>query len=136
MEIVGKITQVLPLQQGVSKTSGKDWQLQGYVMETQEQYPKKVHFEIFGEDRIKSNLCEIDEIVTVSFDIESREFNGRWYTSIRAWKVVKGDTTIQTPTEEAVEIVNENVDALADMPDASKFREEQEKELNNYDLPF
>lgn len=136
MEIVGKITQVLPLQQGVSKTSGKDWQLQGYVLETQEQYPKKVHFEIFGEDRIKSNLCEIDEIVTVSFDIESREFNGRWYTSIRAWKVVKGDTTIQTPTEEAVEIVNENVDALADMPDASKFREDQEKELNNYDLPF
>lgn len=136
MEIVGKITQVLPLQQGVSKTSGKDWQVQGYVMETQEQYPKKVHFEIFGDDRIKSNLCEIDEIVTVSFDIESREFNGRWYTSIRAWKVVKGDATIQTPTEEAVEIVNENVDSLADMPDASKFREEQEKELNNYDLPF
>jgi hypothetical protein len=135
MEIVEKITQVLPLQQGVSKTSGKDWQLQAYVLETQEQYPKKVHFEMFGEDRIKSNLCDIDDIVTVSFDIESREFNGRWYTSIRAWKVVKGDATIQTPTE-AVEIVNENVDALADMPDASKFREEQEKELNNDDLPF
>jgi hypothetical protein len=63
--------------------------------------------------------------------MESREFNGRWYTSIRAWKVVKGDATIQTPTEEAVEIVNENVDALADMPDT-----EQEKELNNYGLPF
>lgn len=131
MEIVGKITQVLPLQQGVSKTSGKDWQLQAYVLETQEQYPKKVHFEIFGEDRIKSNPCEIDEIVTVSFDIESREFNGRWYTSIRAWKVVKGDATIQTPTEEATEIVNEQVDALADMPDT-----EQEKELNNDELPF
>ena len=129
MEIVGKITQVLPLQQGVSKTSGKDWQVQGYVMETQEQYPKKVHFEIFGDDRIKSNLCEIDEIVTVSFDIESREFNGRWCTSIRAWKVVKGDATIQTPTEEAVEIVNENVDSLADMPDASKFRKPLKKEF-------
>ena len=90
MEISGKIIQVLPEQGGVSKTSGKEWKLQAYVLETQEQYPRKVHFEIFGEDRIKNNACEMDELVTVSFDIESREFNGKWYTSIRAWKVQKG----------------------------------------------
>jgi hypothetical protein len=83
----------LPEQSGVSKTSGKEWKLQAYVLETQEQYPRKVHFEVFGEDRIKANPCQLDDIVTVSFDIESREFNGRWYTSIRAWKVVLGDTT-------------------------------------------
>jgi hypothetical protein len=52
-----------------------------------------VHFEVFGEDRIKQNPCEIDQLVTVSFDIESREFNGRWYTSIRAWRIQQGDTT-------------------------------------------
>ena len=90
MEVSGKIIQVLPLQSGISKTSGNPWQLQAYVLETQEQYPRKVHFEIFGEDRIKNNACEMDELVTVSFDIESREFNGKWYTSIRAWKVQKG----------------------------------------------
>ena len=50
-------------------------------------------FEIFGEDRIKNNPCNVDDVVTVSFDIESREFNGRWYTSIRAWRVQQGDTT-------------------------------------------
>jgi len=90
MEIVGKIIQVLPLQEGISKTSGNPWKVQGYVLETQEQYPRKVQFEIFGEDRIKNNPCQVDEIVTVSFDIESREVNGRWFTSIRAWKVQQG----------------------------------------------
>ena len=64
--------------------------MQAYVLETQEQYPRKVHFEVFGEDRIKANPCQLDDIVTVSFDIESREFNGRWYTSIRAWKIQQG----------------------------------------------
>ena len=64
--------------------------MQSYVLETQEQYPRKVHFELFGEDRIKANPCQLDDIVTVSFDIESREFNGRWYTSIRAWKIQQG----------------------------------------------
>lgn len=90
MDISGKIIQKLPLQSGESKTSGKPWQIQSYVLETQEQYPRKVCFEIFGEQRIKDNPCEIDDLVTVSFDIESREFNGRWYTSIRAWKVQQG----------------------------------------------
>ena len=90
MEVSGKISQKLPLQQGESKTSGKPWALQAYVLETQEQFPRKVHFEVFGEQRIKDNPCEIDDLVTVSFDIESREFNGRWYTSIRAWKIQQG----------------------------------------------
>ena len=90
MEVSGKIIQVLPEQGGVSKTSGKEWKLQAYVLETQEQFPRKVHFEVFGEDRIKANPCQLDDIVTVSFDIESREFNGRWYTSIRAWKIQQG----------------------------------------------
>jgi len=90
MEIVGKIIQVLPLQEGISKTSGNPWKLQTYVLETQEQYSRKVAFEIFGEDRIKNNPCQVDDIVTVSFDIESREVNGRWFTSIRAWKVQQG----------------------------------------------
>ena len=101
MEISGKIIQVLPEQGGQSKTTGKDWKLQAYVLETQEQYPRKVHFEVFGEDRIKANPCQLDDVVTVSFDIESREFNGRWYTSIRAWKIQQGVATAETPTAAA-----------------------------------
>ena len=97
MEIVGKIVQVLPAQEGVSKSTGNPWKIQSYILETLEQYPRKVCFEIFGEDRIKNNPCEIDQIVTVSFDIESREFNGRWYTSIRAWRIQQGDMTQAVP---------------------------------------
>ena len=132
MEISGKIIQVLPEQGGVSKTSGKEWKLQAYVLETQEQYPRKVHFEVFGEDRIKANPCQLDDIVTVSFDIESREFNGRWYTSIRAWKIQQGVVTTETaaaapvvaPTVDPVAgAVNQVFDPAADMGD-------------NGDLPF
>jgi len=100
MEVVGKIIQVLPLQEGVGR-NGNPWKLQGYVLETIENYPRKVHFEVFGEDRIKNNPCAIDQVVTVSFDIESREFNGRWYTSIRAWKIQQGDMTQQAPAAPA-----------------------------------
>jgi len=94
MDIVGKIIQVLPAQEGIGR-NGNPWKLQPYVLETIENYPRKVHFEVFGEDRIRQNPCNIDQIVTVSFDIESREFNGRWYTSIRAWKIQQGDMTQQ-----------------------------------------
>ena len=132
MEIVGKIIQVLPTQGGTSKTSGKEWKLQAYVLETQEQYPKKIHFELFGEERIKANPCQIDDIVTVSFDIESREFNGRWYTSIRAWRVVKGDVTNEQKPAETVQ-ETEEVDVLANMPSANDLRVTEEE---NDNLPF
>lgn len=92
MDIVGKIIQVLPMQEGVGR-NGNPWKLQAYVLETQEQYPRKVHFEVFGEERVKNNQAALDQLVTVSFDIESREFNGRWYTSIRAWRIQQGDMT-------------------------------------------
>ena len=131
MEITGKIIQVLPEQGGVSKTSGKEWRLQSYVLETQEKYPKKVHFEIFGDDRIKSNQCNIDDMVTVSFDIESREFNGRWYTSIRAWRVVDAALTQDAPKEEVQEI-----DLLADMLDARQIDAQNEYNVDSCDLPY
>jgi DNA polymerase III alpha subunit (gram-positive type) len=130
MEITGKIIQVLPEQSGISKTSGKEWKLQAYVLETQEQYPKKVHFEVFGEDRVKANQCKIDDIVTVSFDIESREFNGRWYTSIRAWRVVDAALTQDSPKEKVQEI-----DLLTDMPDARQIDAEMQNDESSI-FPF
>ena len=96
MEVVGKIIQVLPALEGIGK-NGNPWKVQPYVLETLDQYPRKVHFEVFGEDRIKQNPCDVDQLVTVSFDIESREFNGRWYTSIRAWRIQQGDMTQAVP---------------------------------------
>ncbi len=86
MEVTGRIIAVLPEQGGISKT-GNEWKKQEYVLETQEQYPKKVCFHFFGADRIAQANIQMGELLTVSFDIDSREYQGRWYTSISAWKV-------------------------------------------------
>ncbi len=86
MEISGKIIAVLPLATGEGKNG--TWRSQDYVLETVEQYPKKVCFNLFN-DKINQYPMAVGDDVTVSFDIESREYNGRWYTSIRAWKVDK-----------------------------------------------
>lgn len=129
MEIVGKIITVLPEQSGIAK-NGNPWKVQAYVLETTEQYPRKVHFEIFGEDRIKQNPCAIDQIVTVSFDIESREFNGRWYTSIRAWKVVQGDTTQTAQPAAAPQPAMESIEAANVQPFDPTVND------NTSDLPF
>ena len=99
MEIVGKVIQVLPLQQGTSTRSGNPWTLKTFILETQENYPRRVAIEIFGDQRIADNPAEVDQIVTVSFDLESREFNGRWYTSVRAWKILQGVQTQAAPVQ-------------------------------------
>lgn len=90
MEVTGKIIAVLPEQGGTSK-SGNEWKKQEYVLETQEQYPKKVCFQIFGADRIAQAAIQAGEMLTVSFDIDSREYQGRWFTNINAWKVERVD---------------------------------------------
>lgn len=84
MEVTGKIIVALPEISGVSK-SGNNWKKREYVLETIESFPKKIHFDFFGEkaDQFPLNL---GDTIRLSFDIESREYNGRWYTSIRGWK--------------------------------------------------
>ncbi|MDL2290138.1 DUF3127 domain-containing protein [Paludibacteraceae bacterium OttesenSCG-928-F17] len=86
MEITGKIIAVLPLATGEGKNG--TWRSQDYVLETFDQYPKKVCFNLFN-DRIDQFKMAIGDTVDVSFDIESREYNGRWYTTVRAWRVNK-----------------------------------------------
>lgn len=93
MEIKGRIIHVLPLQEGVSK-AGNPWKKQEYVLETEEQYPRKVCFNLFG-DKVDQYPAAIGEDVVVSFDLESREFNGRWYTDVRAWKIEKSAPVAQ-----------------------------------------
>ena len=89
MEIKGKIIQKLELQSGTSK-AGNAWKKQEYVLETMDSYPRKVKFDFFG-DRADQYPLEVGDIITLSYDIESREFNGRWYTDIRGFKAVKED---------------------------------------------
>ena len=86
MEITGRIVEVLEEQSGQSAKGG--WRKQQYILETQGQFPKKVCFMAWGDKIDDFQIKENDE-VEVSIDIESREFNGRWYTDVKAWKVTK-----------------------------------------------
>lgn len=84
MEIQGKTIVALPVESGMSK-SGNAWQKRNFVIETTGQYPKKVCFQLFGD---KVNECpNVGEDVKVSFGAESREWNGKWFTQLNAWKV-------------------------------------------------
>ncbi len=89
MEVKGKIIVALPEVSGTSQT-GKAWKKREYVLETQDSFPRKIHFDFFGERADQYPLNLGDDIV-LSFDIESREYNGRWYTSIRGWKAEKAN---------------------------------------------
>lgn len=89
MDIKGKIIQKFDLQSGTSK-AGNAWKKQEYVLETLDSYPRKVKFDFFG-DRADQYPLEVGDVITLSYDIESREFNGRWYTDIRGFKAMKED---------------------------------------------
>ena len=89
MEITGKITLALPEQSGVSK-AGNSWKKKEYVLETLDTYPRKVHFDFFGEKADQFPLS-VGQTIKLSFDIVSREYNGRWFTSIRGWKAEAAD---------------------------------------------
>jgi hypothetical protein len=99
MEIRGRIVAVLPAQSGVSGRTGKPWKKQEYILETQERFPRKICFQIFGEERIDQSAIQEGEELTVHIDIDSQEYQGRWFTRINAWKVERG-IAVAAPAEQ------------------------------------
>jgi hypothetical protein len=97
MDLTGKIIAILQPRGGISK-SGNEWKTQEYVIETSEQYPKKMCFEVFGADKIQQFNIQQGEELTVSFDIDARQWQDRWFNSIRAWKVERVTTANASPT--------------------------------------
>jgi len=89
MELQGKVIAVLPERSGVSQRG--EWKSQSYVIETHEQYPKQMVFDVFGADRIAQFAIKSGDEINVSFDITAHEYNGRWFNNIRAWNVVHVD---------------------------------------------
>jgi hypothetical protein len=87
MEISGKIVQVLPEQSGNGKNG--TWRKQDFILETTGQYPKKVCMTVWGDKIDQFGMKEGDD-VTAGIEVESREYNGRWYTDVKAWRVEKG----------------------------------------------
>jgi hypothetical protein len=86
LEITGKIQQILPQQNGVGKNGA--WSKRDFIIETLEQYPRKVCLSVWGD---KSDTLEqqypLGTVVKAGINIESREYNGKWYTDVRAWKI-------------------------------------------------
>ena len=96
MEISGKIIELLDIKSGQSANG--EWRKQEYVIETEAQYQKKVCFMAWG-DKIDQFDIKMGEQLTVSIDLESREYNGRWYTDVKAWKVSRdGSDRDYTPS--------------------------------------
>lgn len=86
MSIRGKVIAVGQLKSGNRKSDGQPWKKQEYVIETEGQYPKKVAFSIMN-DRIDQANIQPGNVVEIEIDAQSREYNGRWYTELTAWKV-------------------------------------------------
>ncbi|TXC85247.1 DUF3127 domain-containing protein [Luteibaculum oceani] len=107
MEISGKVVELLDEKRGSGRNG--EWRKLDFILETQDQYPKKVCISVWG-DKIDQYALNVGDQINAGINLESREFNGRWYTDVRAWKVDKmgagdtgsqGESQIPTPPMEA-----------------------------------
>jgi Domain of unknown function (DUF3127) len=85
LDITGKIVKILPEQTRTGKKG--TWTKQEFVIETSEQYPKKICCSAWGDKVDALRSFSMGDAVKVSFNLESREYNERWYTDVRAWKI-------------------------------------------------
>ena len=131
MDLTGKIIAVLPASSGVSQRTGNSWMSQDYVIEVPGQYPKKCVFRVFGEDRIKQFNIQMGEDLTVSFDIDAHEFNGRWFNDVRAFNVVRGAAPVAAAPAQGAPFA-QPADATSPFPPA----QEPVGEGSADDLPF
>ena len=126
MELTGKIIAVMAAQSGVSARTGNSWMSQEYVIEVPGQYPRKCVFRLFGEDKIKQFNIQQGEDLTIQFDIDAHEYNGRWFNEIRAWNVLRGQQPAVSPQTVAAPSA-----AAAPFPPA-----QEPAEGSSDDLPF
>lgn len=99
-DITGKVIAILEPQRFVSKKNGNEYVTTVFVIETQGQYPKKVAMKVMGEDKFKQMGIVMGGTYNVSFDVESREWNSKYYTECQAWRTQRVDGT-QEQTQQA-----------------------------------
>lgn len=121
MEIIGRVIAVLPVVTGTS-SRGNAWQKGGFVIETLENYPKKIHFGVFGEERV-ARIPNIGDIAKVAFDIDSHEFEGRWFTNINAFRIELAGSTNSVTQQQPAAIPQNSATAVqnADFPQKSDY---------------
>ncbi len=138
MEIEGKIIAVIPPREGVSARTGTAWKTQDYVIETHDQYPRRCCFNVFGSDKIQLFNIQVGEELRVSFDIDAHEYQGRWFNSVRAWKVERIDPNAVQPApfdQPAPAQPVQSAPAAAPAPEAAPFPPQQDGGSED-DLPF
>lgn len=118
LEITGKLIQVQPEQTGTGKNGA--WVKQEFIVETiTEQYPKKICFNAWGEKTQLLKSLKPGTQINVSFNLESRDYNGKWYTDVRAWKIEKATENNPTTTHEPpayIDQVRDEPGAKDDLP--------------------
>jgi hypothetical protein len=103
MQLTAKLIQLLPIQTGTGKNG--IWKKQEIIVESEEQYPKKICISIWG-DKINEGELQIGNLLKIDFDIESREYNSKWYTDIKAWKIEIANTSTQNTPDNVVNMDN------------------------------
>lgn len=99
MQLTGKVILLMPQQTGQGKNG--PWKKQDVILETDGQYPKKVCVSIWG-DKADESVLKVGNTLKIDFDVESREYNGKWYTDVKAWKVeAAGGTTFKEANHDA-----------------------------------
>lgn len=86
LKIKGRVTRILEEKSGTGRNG--PWRKQDFIMETEGQYPREVCVTQWG-DNIDQWAVQEGEALTAHIDIQSREYEGRWYTDVKAWKVEK-----------------------------------------------
>lgn len=98
MEVTGKITKILELQTGTT-AAGTEWKKQCFILETTEQYNNLYCFEIFGAEKVDNFLKynKVENVVKVDFNVNTKEWQGKYFTSLSAWKVFKAEAVEEKP---------------------------------------
>lgn len=138
MELQGKVIAALPERSGVSARG--EWKSQEFVIETHDNFPRKMVFSVFGADRLQRFNIQIGQEINVSFDINAREWNGRWFNDIRAFDVRQVDPNavagMQQPVSPAAFTAPAPAaPAAAPQPAADPFASSA-SDQNADDLPF
>ena len=92
LELEGRIAQKMTVQSGTSARGA--WSKQEFIFEYQEgNYPTKVVMHVWGDDKVRElDKYQVNDKVKVSFNLSSREYNGRWYTDVRVWRIEPAQT--------------------------------------------
>jgi len=134
LKVTGTITKVLNPENGTSK-AGKEWNKQNFVIATGGKYPDDICFTLFGDKSDLISNVQIGDEVEVSFNLNSREYNEKYYTNVNAWKVVLTQLEVPKTAPEVLHEVNyENDKAATHNKQFHESTDVSESEYN--DLPF